>query len=99
LKWRILIHISGILTYLFYSSALQRKGENMYTNTRQMTSGGSYINTTTSAISSRHERTSALHQSPQNNAFAAIAVIIIINRHKCCTALYTAMRPIVHYSV
>jgi len=39
--------------------------------------GGIYINTTTSAIglSSRRERTAAaLHRSPQNNAFGAIAV-------------------------
>ena len=30
LKWRIFMHISGILTYLFLSSALQRKAEYMY---------------------------------------------------------------------
>jgi len=39
LKWCILMHISGILTYLFESSALQRKAEYMYMNTRQSTKG------------------------------------------------------------
>ena len=30
LKWRILMHISGIMTYLFQSSVLQRKADYMY---------------------------------------------------------------------
>ena len=30
LKWRILMHISGILTYLFLKFCLQRKAEYMY---------------------------------------------------------------------
>jgi len=34
LKWRILMHISGILTYLFQSSALQRKAEYRKTSDR-----------------------------------------------------------------
>ena len=47
LKWRIFMHISGILTYLFQSSALQRKGEYMYMNTRQRTKGGTYVKLST----------------------------------------------------
>jgi len=43
LKWRVLI--SGIMTYLFSSSALQRKAEYyMYVKQLQRTKGGTYIN-------------------------------------------------------
>jgi len=51
LKWRILMDISGILTYLFWSSALQRKAEYMYINTKQRTQGDAYVNTATSVVS------------------------------------------------
>jgi len=75
LKWHILMHISGILTYLF-SVLLSPPGEGSARGAVPPTRKFLIITNKLIKLSSlwRRERTAALHRSPQNNVFGATVV-------------------------